>query len=161
MATITSMPLYYDPRHLEAYRTWDQVTHHGYLSDSMDWSRCNGLYIVSGVIDSRWRGLNIFAPMVLQVARLAQSMGLRYVLAGAVLPGYRRYRERQGALDAYDYCMTRRGNHPVDPLLAMYEAIGFFVRDRDHVVAEYFPDDDSMNHGAIVVRDLELSPFTR
>ena len=114
---------------------------------------------MSGVIDNRFRGLNIFAPMVLREAALASSMGLRYVVAGAVLPGYRKFCEQHGEINAFEYCATRRGKHLVDPLLAMYEAIGFSVPDALHVIPEYYPDDASRNFAALVVRDLQHRPL--
>lgn len=159
VATITSMPTRYDPARPDDYPSWDQVTCAGYLPEHFDLSRCNGLYIVSGVIDQRFRGYNVFAPMVLQVARLAASLHLRYTLAGAVIPGYRKYCEQHGPTEAGDYCLLRRGAHPVDPLLAMYEAIGFRVPDRHHVMPDYFPDDASRNYAALVVRDLHAAPL--
>lgn len=158
VATITVMPLDYQPATAGNFKSWNQVTHDGYLC-AVDLSQCNALYIVSGVIDQRYRGLNIFAPMVLREVELAQSLGLRYVLAGAVIPGYRKYCEKHGNGSAHDYCVTRRGQHLVDPLLAMYEAIGFSVPDERHVLADYYPDDASQNYAALVVRDLEQVPY--
>lgn len=157
-ATITAMPLDYASSATDDFRSWDQVTNRGYLYDR-EVAHCNALYIVSGVIDSRHRGLNIFSPMVLQEVALAQSLGMRYVLAGAVLPGYQKYCQQQGDTSAFDYCSTRRGKHLVDPLLAMYETIGFSVPNAQHVIAEYYPDDASRNFAALVVRDLQKFPF--
>ncbi len=157
-ATITAMPLTYQPEAPHAFSSWDRVTNDGYLR-AADLSACNALYIVSGVIDTRYRGLNIFTPMVLREVELAQRLGLRYVLAGAVIPGYRKFCERHGETSAYAYCRTRRGQHLVDPLLAMYEAIGFAVPDADHVLKEYYPDDASRNYAALVMRDLHTHPF--
>ena len=157
-ATITAMPLFYQPGDVRHFDNWNRVTNHGYLPETNS-SACNALYIVSGVIDNRFRGLNIFAPMVLREAALAQSLGLRYVVAGAVLPGYQKFYAQHGEINAYDYCATRRGKHLVDPLLAMYEAIGFSVPDAQHVIAEYYPDDASRNFAALVVRDLQRTPL--
>lgn len=158
VATITSMPLHYQPSAMNHFKSWDQVTRQGYLHE-VDLARCNAVYIVSGVIDSRYRGLNIFTPMVLRVATLAASLGMRYVLAGAVIPGYRKFCTRHGELSAFDYCVKRRGKHLVDPLLAMYETIGFSVPDVQHVIPEYYPDDASRNFAALVMRDLEQIPL--
>ena len=157
-ATITAMPLVYQSDDVRDFDNWNAVTQHGYLPETAP-AACNALYIVSGVIDSRYRGLNIFAPMVLRETVLAQSLGLRYVVAGAVLPGYRKFCEQYGEINAYDYCATRRGKHLVDPLLAMYEAIGFSVPDAQHVIPEYYPDDASRNFAALVVRDLQRTPY--
>jgi hypothetical protein len=158
VATITAMPLRYRADHMQGFKNWDMVTRQGYLPP-IDLENANALYIVSGVIDQRYRGQDIFAPMVLREVALAASLGLRYVVAGAVLPGYRRHCEKHGDCLAHEYCSMRRGQHLVDPLLAMYEAIDFSVPDASHVIAEYYPDDASRNYAALVVRDLEATPW--
>ena len=158
VATVTSMPLHYDPAHPGGFSSWDAVTNNGYLFAGMDAARCNAIYIVSGVIDSAYRGLNLFAPAILQEVDLAKRLALRYVIGGAVLPGYNNYCETHGEVDAYTYCTRRRGRTLVDPLLAMYQKIGFAVPDAGHVIAEYYPDDASRNYAALVVRDLQENP---
>ncbi len=159
IATISSMPLAYEPDRPHAFSSWDAVTHDGYLGDCRS-EGCNALYIVSGVIDAEYRSLNLFHGGVLAVATLAQEMGLRYVLAGAVLPGYRRLCEEQGDLAPFDYCRRRRGGRLVDPLLALYEGIGFEVPDAGHVLREYYPDDASRNYAGLVRRDLKEQPLS-
>jgi len=158
VATITTMPISYQVDDVSGFSNWDEVTGHGYLP-SFDLSACNALYIVSGVIDKRYRGQDIFAPMVLREVALAQELGLRYVLAGAVLPGYAKHCQKHGECAAHDYVSSRRGQHLLDPLLAMYEAIGFTAPDARHVIAEYFPDDASRNYAGLVVRDLHTHPM--
>ena len=158
VATITTMPMHFTEDTIHDFNSWDEVTNSGYLGD-FDMQRCNALYIVSGVIDSNYRGANIFTPMVLREVELAASLGYRYVLAGAVMPGYRKYVDRHGPVPAYDYTRLRRGKHLVDPLLAMYEAIDFHVPNSHHVLQEYYPDDASKNYAALVMRDLEADPF--
>ena len=158
VATITTMPLVYCREDVRSFDNWNGVTNHGYLPETAP-TGCNALYIVSGVIDHRYRGLTIFAPMVLREVALAKSLGLRYVVAGAVLPSFRKFCEQHGETDSFEYCAKRRGKHLVDPLLAMYEAIGFSVPDSSHVLAEYYPDDASRNFAALVVRDLEKTPL--
>ena len=155
VATLTSMPLRYDPAHLTAFSGWDAVTNGGYLFPDMDLARCNAIYIVSGVIDHASHGLNLFGPGVLLEVALAKRLGLRHVIGGAVLPGYKRHCERHGQLEAYTYCRMRRGKALADPLLAMYESIGFAVPDASHVIPEYYPDDASKNYAALVVRDVQ------
>ena len=58
------------------------------------------------------------------------------------------------AVPASQYVFMKRGNRLVDPLLDMYQKIGFEAPDADHVVREYFPDDASLNYAAIVVNKL-------
>jgi len=159
VATCTSQPVNYDPAHLERFRTWDAVTNGGYLTEKIDRAANNALYVVSGVIDLRHRNLNLFPAGILAQAALAQKMGYRYVVGGAVMPGYRRYCERNGPIEAWEYAQLRRGGHLADPLLAMYESIKFHVPDRSHVIPEYFPDEPSMNNAAMVVRDLKKDPL--
>lgn len=158
VGTVTSMPVFYDPQSLDRFKTWDAVTNNGYLFDNPD-ARSNAIYIVSGIIDRAYRGLHIFEAGVLQECRLAQELGMRYVVAGAVIPGYRRYCEDNGEVDAYDYCVRRRGRQLIDPLLALYETIGFAVADARHVIPAYYPDDASRNYAALVVRDLQRAPL--
>lgn len=159
VATICAMPLHYDSSRLTAFSSWAAVTNDGYYPDHAGDLPAllhlhNALYIVSGIVDPASRGRDLFAPMVGRVVERARSLGLDYVLAGAVLPGYRRYCEQRGEVSAYAYCRMRRGSSPVDPLLAMYERVGFCIPGPDHVIPEYFPDDASRNYAAVVVRDL-------
>ncbi|MEY5006068.1 MAG: hypothetical protein RI969_1156 [Verrucomicrobiota bacterium] len=158
IGTLTSMPLSYEPARPHAFTNWDAVTHEGYLGQCR-LEGCNALYIVSGVIDAEYRTLNVFPAGVLAVTALARDLGMSYVLAGAVLPGYRRFCEEHGEMPPFDYCRRRRGDRLVDPLLALYEGIGFEVPDADHVLREYYPDDASRNHAALVRRDLRASPL--
>lgn len=157
VATITAMPAVYDPRNVAHYRDWASVTNQGYLFERAA-PGCNAIYIVSGVIDKDYRTLNIFDPMVLKEVELARRLGFRYVVAGAVLPWFRKFSEEHPGVGAYEYCAARRGSRLLDPLLAMYERIGFSVPDARHVVAGYYPDDASRNYAALVVRDLSRQP---
>ena len=158
IATITTMPLLYSPTLVGQFTTWDKVTNHGMLDDCSLQNK-NALYIISGVIDKDHRGENVFEYAVLKIVKLAQDLGLRYVIAGAVIPGYKKYCQNIGTLPAWDYCQLRKGSKPVDPLLAMYESIQFKVPNSLHVVSEYYPDDASRNYAALVVRDLVNDPL--
>ena len=158
VATITSMPLPYDINEVSQFTTWDEVTHHGFLGDCSLHNK-NALYIISGVIDKEHRGENIFEPAVLRIVKQAQDLGMRYVIAGAVIPGYRKYCQNHGEIPAWEYCQQHKGSKLVDPLLAMYEGIHFTVPNASHVVPGYYPDDASRNYAAIVVRDLTTDPL--
>lgn len=151
LATITACPLHYDPAQPHRLKNWDTVTNNGFLHDIGPLTGYNSLYIVSGVIDPRHRGGDLFERMVGREAQLARALGFGFVLAGAVLPGYARYCEKHGALPAADYVFLRHGPHWVDPLLDMYARIGFAVPDRQHVIKDYFPDAASRDHAALVV----------
>lgn len=154
VATITSMPLVYDPANVKPFSGWSAVTNDGYLFEGRRVADCNAAYIVSGVIDEAYRSLDLFDAGVLAVVEAARSLGMRYVVAGAVIPGYRDYCLKHGETHPYAYCTMRGKKRLVDPLLAMYERIGFGVRDERHVIAGYYPDDASRNYAALVVREL-------
>jgi hypothetical protein len=151
VATITACPHRYEPARPQAMHSWDRVTNQGFLHDIGPLTDYNALYIVSGVIATAHRGRDVFELAVRREVTLAQELGLAYVVAGAVIPGYAHYCATHGEIPAREYALLRRGTHLVDPLLDMYQRIGFKVPDSDHVIAEYFPDDASLNHGAVVV----------
>ena len=149
--TMTSCPFRYDPTDLHRLRSWNEVTNNGYLHDQEGIENYNSLYIVSGVIAKDARGGDIIERLALAQVDLAGRLGLDYVLAGAVIPGYARYLEKHGPIAAPEYVMLRRGKRLVDPFLEKYRRIGFTVPDKDHVIEEYFPDAQSKNYAAIVV----------
>ncbi len=154
VATITACPRCYDPMDLALFGSWDRATNRGYLDDVGALEDYNALYIVSGVIAKDARGGDIFERMINTEVELARSLGLRFVIAGAVIPGYAKYREKHAGVSAEDYAFLRRGSHPLDPLLSMYDEIGFVVPDKNHVRPDYFPDLASLNYAALVVRQL-------
>jgi hypothetical protein len=155
LATITTMPMHFNPNDVSHFSNWDQVTNHGFLPENIDMQKCNALYIVSGVIDKSYRGGQIFEKMVLNIVDVAKGLGLDYVLAGAVIPGFKHYCEKHGEIAASDYCFTRRREQLVDPLLNMYEKIDFHVPNHHHVLTEYFPDDASKNYAALVMHSIK------
>ncbi|GAB4373071.1 MAG: hypothetical protein Kow00114_34880 [Kiloniellaceae bacterium] len=154
LATITAMPFVYDPKNAKQFSNWDDVTNKGYLFDIGAPGDYNALYIVSGIIEKDARGGDIFEHMVMTEVELARKLGYKYVVAGAVIPGYKRYCVKNDAVPAHEYVFMKRGNRLVDPLLDMYQKIGFAAPDANHVVREYFPDDASLNYAAIVVHKL-------
>ena len=154
LATITAMPFTYDPENPKQFSNWDDVTNKGYLFDIGAAADYNAIYIVSGIIEKDARGGDIFERMVNAEVELARSLGYGYVVAGAVIPGYKRYCVKNDAVPASEYVFMKRGNRLIDPLLDMYQKIGFEAPDAAHVVREYFPDDASLNYAAIVVNKL-------
>ena len=154
IATITACPCCYDPTDLALFSSWDAATNEGYLYQVGTTENYNALYIVSGVIAKGERGGDIFERMINVEVELARSLGMHFVIAGAVIPGYAKYREKHGSVSAEDYVFLRRGSHPFDPLLSKYDGIGFVVPDKKHVLPDYFPDLASLNYAALVVREL-------
>lgn len=159
VATITALPVEYNPSNLSTFKDWDTATNNGFFFPKTP-ANANALYIASGIIDKSYRGENIFHDMVSKEVETASELGLRYIVAGAVIPGYKQYCQTNGDISAYDYCSKHRGKRLVDPLLQMYSGLHFHVRNEAHVIPNYFPDDASCNYAALVVRDLVQHPFT-
>lgn len=160
IASICCCPARYDPADLSPYQNWYTATNNGFLGDDIPEDNpakagFNALYIVSGIIHPAYRGHKLFEANIQKVVELANVLHMPSVLAGAVIPGYAKYCETHGAIEAADYTQLRRGKRLVDPLLSMYEQIGFTVPNASHVVSEYFPDSASRNYGALVVRALK------
>jgi len=154
VATVTSYPIIYDPRSPHEFKNWNQVTNDGFLDNIGDMENYNALYIVSGVIDKSYRGKDLFDLAINREAELAKELKLRYIMAGAVIPGYKKYCDKHGEIPASEYALKKQDNHFIDPLLEMYRKIGFNVPDADHVVSDYYPDSASKDYAALTVRDL-------
>lgn len=154
LATISTMPMCFTLGDISHFTSWDKVTNDGYLPENLDAKENNALYIVSGVIDKNYRGGDIFEKMVLNVVDVAKELGMEYVLAGAVIPGFKHYCEKHGDIPAKEYCLKTRASGPLDPLLNMYSKIDFHVPNASHVLPEYFPDDPSKNYAALVMHKI-------
>lgn len=149
----TSCPIRYEPDAPVGLKNWDAVTNNGYLPD-IDLEKANALYVVSGVINQKARGGTTYSLFCDPPVKLAEKMGLQYVLSGAKLPGYDAYCRRHGDIPARDYAFLTLNGCLVDPFLEMLRGFAFTVPDRDHVIPEFYPDRQSRNYGAIVVRKL-------
>ena len=88
------------------------------------------------------------------MADAAKQLKFQFVVAGAVIPGYDKYCKRYGPIAAEEYVFMTKGRRFVDPLLASYQRIGFQVPDKSHVKANYYPDPDSHNYAALVVKSV-------
>ncbi|WP_028933381.1 hypothetical protein [Pseudonocardia spinosispora] len=153
VGTLMSFPLRYAPEEVSQLSSWDRVTNEGDYPD-IDLASANGLYLASGSIKKRARGSTVYVAMMETPVDAARDMGLRYVLAGAKIPGYDAYCRRFGDVDAADYAFRRLGGALVDPLLEMYRGHDYHVPDRAHIVKDYYPDPPSRDYGALVVRTL-------
>ena len=147
---LTFVPVRYSPDDLSEFESWDQVTNSGDLHWPVE--NPNALYIISGLVRSGYHDKKIFEFGVSEVARLAKQSGYGYVLAGARIPGYRRFLEKNGPIAAHEYAAMEHRGRLRDPLLQMYRALDFNLPNARHIKADYYPDESSMDHGALVVR---------
>jgi hypothetical protein len=154
ITTVTSCPIHYDPAHPENLASWDAVTNYGCLPEPAAYAGANALYLVSGVIETSFRKGGVFEKMILAMIDVARRLGYRYVVAGAVLPGYDNYCRKHGEVPAEDYVFHKVGTRFVDPFMEMYRRIGFSVPNAGHVKASYYPDGPSRHYAALVVREI-------
>ena len=153
VATLTSVPIEYDPRELYRYSTWAEVSNEG----MMHWPPIgtpNALYVISGIVREGYHDRQLFEIVLNRICEVAAEMGYRYVLAGARLPAYKRYLEKRGEIPAAEYALKKVGEHFVDPLIEKYRRIDFKLPGPDHVKAGYYPDESSLDYAAIVVREV-------
>jgi hypothetical protein len=151
VGTSTSCIIHYDPMTPEVLASWDAVTNNGYINHPEDVENPNALYIVSIGIKRNYRGKGIFERFATAQVGLAVSLGLPYVVAGAIMPGYDSYCKRHGDVVAEEYAFMQSGYRLIDPLLEMWRKLGFSVPDKRHVVQDYFTDYKSRNYSAIVI----------
>jgi hypothetical protein len=153
--TMTACLVHYEPRKPHLFQNWDEVTNYGYLYEVGAVQNPNALYIVSGVVDKRFWWLKISDALIKAEVNLAKSLGLRYVVAGAVIPCYDRYCKKYGEIEAQKYVFLKREERCVDPFLEKYRQLGFSVPDEKHVIKDYYPDAASRHYAALVVLRIE------
>lgn len=151
IGTQMSFPMRYVSTEVSQLHDWDTVTNDGYYPE-IDMSTANAIYLASGSLRRSARGSTAYTLMMQAPVDLARRLGLDYVVAGAKIPGYDAYCRRFGDIDARDYAFLELNGSLADPLLEMYRHFGYHVPDRDHVVADYYPDPPSRDYAAIVVR---------
>jgi hypothetical protein len=153
IASIISHPYLYSPGELVNFQSWGQIVQQCYHQDiSLD--QTNAIYIVAGTTRKTPYVTELFNTGIELVESLARAMGKQYVIAGALLPGFAKYRKKHAHVSASDYAFTQSQGRYIDPLLEKYRRMGFHVPDKNHVVENYFPDDNSLGFSALVVKDL-------
>jgi len=85
----------------------------------------------------------------------AVQQGWRDVYLGSPMPGLRRALQRDPALDVQQYARRHRHGLPVDPQLRYYHGKGF--REILAVRPNYFPHEESLDHGAVLRHVLPFS----
>ncbi len=156
IASIISHPYHYRNSDLSNYRTWEHIVHECYSQD-LTVNETNALYIVSGTTKKTPYVTELFNAGIHLVIDLAKLMNKRYVIAGALLPGFARFKQAYAQASVSDYVFRKSQGRYIDPLLEKYRRIGFHVPDENHIVENYFPDDSSLGYSALVVKDLHCS----
>lgn len=155
VSTLTSCLIHYDPSAPDHFKNWDVVTNYGYLPDNGAIDNPNALYLVSAVIDKEMRGKQHYPRMVKAIVEVAKSLGVQYIVAGAVIPGYDAYCREHGNIDAREYVFMKKDDGGfIDRFMDIYRKLNFYVPDKDHVLENYYPDEASRHYAAIVVHKL-------
>lgn len=152
IASIICCPYFYSVDDISYFKNWETVVQQGYERDQ---SSSNALYIVSGTTKQNPYGNVLFAAGIQKVFELANLMKVQYLIAGCLLPGYRKYIQKNGFIEAADYVFKKTQSRFIDPLIEKYRRLGFIIPDKKHVIANYFPDESSLNYSALAVRKLE------
>jgi hypothetical protein len=153
IGSIISYPYSYNPSDLSNFQNWDQLVQSCYATDQSP-SPANALYIISGTSNNPHHEANFFNEGINLMLALAEKMKLTYVIAGALLPGYASFVEKNKPISAKEYVFKKNGRRFVDPLIEKYRRMGFSVPDSNHVIANYFPDPKSLNYSALVVKNV-------
>lgn len=153
IASIISFPYLYFPYDLSNFHNWEMVVKKCYESDEIP-ANTNALYILSGTSKPGY-GSDLFDGGVNHVVELANKMDKQYVIGGCLIPGYARYLAKRECISAADYVFKKTQNRFVDPLIEKYRRLGFFVPDKNHVLANYFPHESSLNYSVLTIKDLK------
>lgn len=154
VASIICCPYDYQPNDLSNFSSWDVVISKGY---SGNLAETNALYVVSGTTKKSRYSSDLFDAGVTHVVDLAKAMGKQYVVAGCLLPGYAKFKEKNKDATADEYVFTKVQERFVDPLIEKYRRLQFIVPNKHHVIANYFPHEDSLNYSALAVRNLSTT----
>ncbi|MDF1683204.1 MAG: hypothetical protein P1U36_00960 [Legionellaceae bacterium] len=152
-ASMICYPYSYDPSNLSNFKSWDHVNKQCFLEQAMP-DDCNALYILSATNKKTNIAGDLSRSFMEHVFKLAINMNEKYVLAGILLPGYARYIKKYGQITPEAYVFKQINNRFVDPMIDKLTRLGFEVPQKDHVIADYFPDKNSLNYSALVVKSL-------
>lgn len=152
-ASVITHPYRYDPNDLSNFKHWKHVNKACFLkSSALD--SANALYVISATNKKTKGGGQLARCFVERLVTLAQSMKKSYLVAGVLLPGYANYLKKHGAIKPDVYVFKQVNGRFVDPLIEKLSRIGFCVPTKQHVIADYYLDPNSLNYSALVVKPL-------
>lgn len=149
----TSCLLRYDRDNLDRFKSWDDVTNHGWFFDPGEIKDPNAVYVVSTGIRKSHRGSGIFRKLIGAQIALSKRLGLRFCVTAAIMEGYAGYCKTHGPVSAKEYAITRKGDVFIDPLIEKLRRVGFDLPDERHVLAEYYASEDAHDWSALMVCD--------
>jgi hypothetical protein len=137
-----------DKDHAEQARTWHECANADDTARPHAASACLfGISMTS--IDP-----GAVAPMLRLLWVQAVQQGWRDIYLGSPIPGLRRALQRDCTLHVEQYVRQRRHGLPADPQLRYYHGKGF--RDVVAVRPDYFPHEESLDHGVVLRHSLPL-----
>lgn len=152
-ASVVTYPYQYDPSDLSNYQNWKHVNQACFLNNTIS-ATCNALYVISATSKKNTIGGQLAKSFMKRLVNLAQSIYQSYIVAGVLLPGYANYIKKHGGIEPAMYVSKQFNGRFVDPMIEKLSRIGFSVPTKQHVIANYFPDEQSLNYSALVVKTL-------
>lgn len=129
-----------------APHTWTEISARGTLvtHDPVG----NTLYGVNIAVEPALQGLGIGHALYRARITLARSLGCRWFVAGARIPGYHLHAAQ---LSPEAYLQEVREGKLFDPTLSRQMKVGFEVRS---LLPDYAPDPETQGHAALIVMEL-------
>ncbi|MBI3810945.1 MAG: hypothetical protein HY283_01890, partial [Nitrospirae bacterium] len=125
----TSCLLRYEPEHLNRFKSWDDVTNHGWFFNPGEIKNPNAVYVAPTGIRESHRGSGIFRKLIGAQIELSRRLGLRFCITAAIMEGYATYRKTHASVSAKEYALIRKGDAFVDPLIEKLRRVGFSLPD--------------------------------
>lgn len=126
--------------------TWTEITARGTLATHDPVG--NALYGVNIAVEPALQGLGIGHALYRARIALAQSLGCRWFVAGARIPGYHQHAAQ---LSPEAYLQAVREGRVFDPTLSRQMKVGFEVRG---LLMDYAPDPETQGHAALIIMEL-------
>jgi hypothetical protein len=150
----TSTLTNYNPGNLSAYRSWEKCTNNGYLYPLSEFVDYNSLFIVSNGIMKFARGSGIREGIIRSHIHLARKLGMKYVVTGAMMPGYDAFCAEHGDVPISEYAFLQMDGRLVDPTLNKLSSLGLNLPDPTHIIKDYYQSPESRDYGALLVCEL-------
>tara|TARA_R110002126_G_scaffold273866_1_gene418596 strand:+ start:120391 stop:121014 length:624 start_codon:yes stop_codon:yes gene_type:complete len=153
IGSMIAHPYVYNPYDLSNFKSWEKVNQ-ACAIQRIPFDGCNALYLLSGTNTAHGYAKALFIQALERALDLAKKIGKSYIVAGIILPGYARFISKHGLITPENYVFKQSNGRCVDPYIERFRQLGFHVPTKEHVIANYFPDKNSLNYSALVVKSL-------
>jgi len=155
VAVSTSTLVKYNAESIQYFSSWDLCTNDGFLRHLEGFENYNALYIVSNGIMKKARRIGIREEIIKSHFQLAKDLGMKYVVTGAMIPGYRSFCQSRGFLPAPDYATLEENGRLIDPTLRKLKSLGLKLPTKEHIIENFYPSPESHDFGALLVYEVD------